>query len=240
MPTVCGVRQVNTSTNLPTKAKGLVEFTAAKSGALAITDQLQADDGELTHSVCRTNIEFMVQHEGFWFAVHADQQGTKAVMKFHGIIGHLPYSYQSAFARSNIVAVVSLACREINAKMRIDENQRVLLIDEVSFEGSLTPKMVVAETTKILLKLKPYLLLISSLQLPDAASIPAPSNYIRQKDIEAEPEPSPVSDIPAPAPSTPAPAAEEPAIKRKVRVKKAVKVIPKKKISIKVKQAPAD
>lgn len=183
--------------NVPNKAKGLVDFTASKHGALALTDRIDASDGELTHSACSTSIDFMVEHEGFWFAVNADQKGTEAVMNFHGIIGHLPFSYQSAFARTNILAVVSLACKEINAKMRIDESQRILLIDEVRFNGSLTPKMIVAETTKILLKLKPYLIMVSELQPLAETSIQAPSEYVRQEDIEPEASEQKSEDEPA-------------------------------------------
>jgi len=158
---------VSKETQFPSRAKDLVKFTAQKQGALSLADTLKAHDGELTHDTCRTEVDFMVEYRGYWFAVHADQQGTKAVLRVHGIIGNLPFSYQSAFARSNILAVVSAASKEIRGQVRIDDQQRIILIDTVRSEGTLTPKVILAETTKVLLKLKPYLELVTTLQPPE-------------------------------------------------------------------------
>ncbi|MDV7339264.1 hypothetical protein RYZ26_06645 [Terasakiella sp. A23] len=201
-------------TNSPTKARSLVEFTANKTQALSITDRIHTADGELAHSVCRTDIDFTVQYEGYWFAVHADQKGTEALLRVHGIIGHLPFSYGNAFARGNILAVVTRASRAIHGKVRVDDQQRILLIDEVKIKGSLSPKIILAETTKILLKLKPYLQLVTSLQPAKATKFTAPTNYRRQTVPKSfkkpeEPKPAPVKPAPTPvAAPEPEPASE--------------------------------
>ena len=165
---------MSNSTAFPTTAKSLVEFTANKSGELAVTDTFDAEGGALTHADTRDYIEFTVQYEGFWFAIHADQQGTKTVLRVHGIVGHLPFTYQSNFARTNILAVVSEASRAIKGQVRVDENQRIILIDTVTVEGALTPKVILAETAKVLLRLKPYLELVTLFQLPKGYVVPTP------------------------------------------------------------------
>ncbi|WP_417790226.1 hypothetical protein [Terasakiella pusilla] len=167
---------------MPTKARSLVEFSNRKSGALALTDRINTEDGALTHAVCRTAIDFMVQYQGYWFAVHADQRDKQAVLRVHGIIGHLPYSYQSSFARSSIMTVVSQASRVVRGKVRIDEKQRILLIKEVKVQGSLTPRVIMSETAKVLLQLKPYLELVSSIRPPQQINkFSAPTHYRRQE-----------------------------------------------------------
>ncbi len=159
--------KVSSSKNTPTKTKSLVEFSAAKTGALAVTDRFHTEEGRLVHDSCTTDIDFMVQYEDFWFAIHLDQQGSKSYLRVHGIIGRLPYSYESVFARANILTVVHAASRALGASLvKIDEKQRILLIDTVSVEGIMTPKRVLAETAKILLKVKPYLELVKQLQPP--------------------------------------------------------------------------
>lgn len=166
---------------MPTKARSLVEFSNRKSGALALTDRIHTDDGALTHTGCRTEIDFMVQYQGYWFAVHADQKSTQAVLRVHGIIGHLPYSYQSSMARSNIMTVISQASRMVRGKVRIDEKQRILLIKEVKVSGSLTPRVIMSETAKVLLQLKPYLELVTSIRPTQQTKFRAPRQYHRQQ-----------------------------------------------------------
>lgn len=150
----------------PTKARSLVEFEAVKSGAISVTDKLDARNNQLVHKECKTELEFMVQYQGYWFAIKARQDGTESHLNIHGIIGHLPFTYHSSFARTNIYHVVSSCARQINGKIRVDDQQRILLIDHSTYHGNLSPKLVIAETTKTLLKMKPYLELVTLLQPP--------------------------------------------------------------------------
>ncbi|NVK18930.1 MAG: hypothetical protein HWE30_09560 [Methylocystaceae bacterium] len=218
----------------PTKARSLVEFTNEKTGVLSLTDKIEADNSHLTKASCRTDIDFMVQYKGYWFAVHADQVGTQALLRVHGIIGNLPFSYQSSFARNNIMAVVSRASRAIKGKVRVDDQQRILLIDEVRVEGSLSPKLILAETTKVLLKLKPYLELVNTLRPPTSAKFKAPTNYRKQEVIQ----PEPVANDPVIEPHS------HPIVKARIKLKpkpKAkMKLMPKKKKAMTLKVKPKD
>jgi len=218
----------------PTKARSLVEFSNEKMTALSLTDKIAADDGQLTHAACRTDIEFMAQYQGFWFAVHADQVGTDALLRIHGIIGHLPYSYQSSFARNNIMAVVSRASRAIKGKVRLDDKQRILLIDEVRVNGSLSPKVILGETTKVLLKLKPYLELVNSLQPPKGVKFKAPSHYRKQETVQPADAPEPMIEEPVTEHPTTAKA------RVKIKPKTKMKIMPKKKKAMTFKTKPKD
>lgn len=150
----------------PAKAKSLVEFTSQQSTALSLVDDISVVGGHLTHQSGTNDIEVMFQYQGYWFAVHAQQRGTKSVLEIHGIIGHLPFSYHSTFSRRNVWTVVKEAGKRVNGRVQVDDKQRILLIDTVIAEGTLTPRLVVLESTKVMLKLKPYLELIYQLQPP--------------------------------------------------------------------------
>ncbi|NVJ91690.1 MAG: hypothetical protein HWE34_08540 [Methylocystaceae bacterium] len=231
---------MSSKTDSPTKAKGLVEFSSSSSRALAVTDRIHTEGGALVHDQCRSEIDFMVQYQGFWFAVHTDQKENGVTMRVHGIIGHLPYSYQSSFLRTNIFAVVHAASREIKGKIRVDDQQRILLIDEVFFKGQLTPKLIVSETAKVLLRLKPYLELVKALQPLTSTPFMAPDieSVASQEEMTKAPTPvpapavmpEPVSET-EPAP-TPQPVAHPVKAKAKIKIASAK---PKIKMSLKPK-----
>lgn len=227
---------MHSKTDSPTKAKGLVEFTSNTSRALSVTDRIQTDGGALVHDQCRSKINFMVQYQGFWFAVHTDQKENGVTMRVHGIIGHLPYSYQSSFLRTNIFAVVHAASREIKGKIRVDDQQRILLIDEVFFKGQLTPKLIVSETAKVLLRLKPYLELVRALQPLTTTPFMAPDieSVASQEDSTVAPAPTPP---PAPEPQAVVKPASKP-VAQSVKAKAKIKIAsakPKIKMSLKPK-----
>lgn len=146
----------------PSTAKNLIDSSANRQTGLAVTEKFNTPEGKAT----RTHIEFTVQHEGYWFCIHADQQGGFAVFRIHAILGKLPFTFQSSFARTNIIDVVRAACKHLQARFRTDDHQRILLIHEIRTKGILNPKVILAETTKVLLQLKPYLELITILQPP--------------------------------------------------------------------------
>lgn len=222
-------------TDSPTKAKGLVEFSSNSSRALAVTDRIHTDGGALVHDQCRSEIDFMVQYQGFWFAVHTDQKENRVTMRVHGIIGHLPYSYQSSFLRTNIFAVVHAASREIKGKIRVDDQQRILLIDDVTFKGQLTPKLIVSETAKVLLRLKPYLELVRALQPLTSTPFMAPeieSVASQEETTAASVSTPPITPEPEPEP-TPQPVEHRVKAKAKIKITSAK---PKMKMSLKPKK----
>ncbi|SCA56943.1 hypothetical protein MTBPR1_30313 [Candidatus Terasakiella magnetica] len=179
---------MGTSTDFPKAAKSLVEFSAVQSGALSLTDRIEADGKELMLSSGKSDLDFMVEYQGYWFSVNVEQRGTKSHLHIHGAIGKLPYTYESAFSRANVLAVVRAAGRALGGSVQVDSKQNILLIDTIEFEGSLSPKVVLAETTKVLLMVKPYLQLVTILQPPKQASTPAPAHYKKKQDSLVEEE----------------------------------------------------
>jgi len=153
---------VSMTSSSPSTAISLIESSTNRQTGLAVTDKFNTPEGQPT----RNHIEFTVQHEGYWFCVHAEQQGGFAVFRIHAILGKLPFTFQSSFARTSIIDVVRAACKHLKARFRTDDHQRILLIHEIRAKGILNPKIILAETTKVLLQLKPYLQLITVLQPP--------------------------------------------------------------------------
>ncbi|WP_419797213.1 MAG: hypothetical protein ACNI26_12865 [Terasakiella sp.] len=178
----------------PSKARSLVEFSNSPTRELCVTDNLQAKNGKIIQDDKLSQIDFMVQYQGYWFAVHVRPQGTKSFLHIHGIIGKLPYSYESTFARANVLAVVKAAGKALGGRVKIDDNQNIILIDKLSFEGNISPKILLAETTKVLLRVKPYLQLVHTLQPPKDIAFRAPKNYVEQIPPQDMPTPSPVDE----------------------------------------------
>jgi len=174
----------------PSKARSLVEFSNSPTRELCVTDNLQAKNGKIIQDDKLSQIDFMVQYQGYWFAVHVRPQGTKSSLHIHGIIGKLPYSYESTFARTNVLAVVKAAGKALGGSVKIDDNQNIILIDRLSFEGNISPKILLAETAKVLLRVKPYLQLVHTLQPPKDLAFHAPKNYIEQQPPQGVPKPS--------------------------------------------------
>lgn len=174
----------------PSKARSLVEFSNSTTRELSVTDNLHAKDGKIIQDNKLSQIDFMVQYQGYWFAVHVKPEGTKSFLHIHGIIGKLPYSYESSFARANVLAVVKAAGKALGGSVKIDDNQNIILIDKLTFEGNISPKILLAETTKVLLRVKPYLQLVHTLQPPKDLAFHAPKNYIEQLPPQTVPAPS--------------------------------------------------
>jgi len=171
---------VSITSEIENTAKNLIENSASQKLGLPVTDKFNTSDGKPT----RTNIEFTVQHEGYWFGVHADQEGGFAVFRIHAILGQLPFTFQSSFARTSIMAVVRGVCKHLKARFKTDEHQRIILIHEVRAKGILHPKIILTETTKVLLQLKPYLQLITALQPPRQATDTQPDVQMEDYAVE--------------------------------------------------------
>jgi hypothetical protein len=171
---------VNNPKTFPSTTKSLVEFTRSANGEIPMAGGLQAKDGKIVQNQLADKVDFMVQYQGFWFAIHLDQQGTRSYLHIHGNIGKLPYSYESSFARTNVLAVVRAAGKTLGGNVRVDGNQNIILIDTVTCRGNMSPKILLAETAKVFLRIKPYLQLVQTLQPPKNLTIRAPENYIEQ------------------------------------------------------------
>lgn len=147
-------------------AKDLINFTDEGQLALDVTDLVKADQGHLRHDQCRTSLEFTFQYEGYWFAARSTRREHDGLLQIHAVLGYLPYSFESQFLRANIMAVVRAAGRKLGGRIKVDERQRILLMDEIKVNGIMTPTVVLSRLTTALILVKPYLELLRMIQPP--------------------------------------------------------------------------
>jgi len=147
------------------RTRSLINFVEKADLPLSLEHTVvTTESGELEYTH-RDELEITVRYCGYWFGIHANNNGTISTLSIHAILGHLPYSYENAFLRTHILAVVRAASRALQGTFKVDEKQNIILIDDVKTEGHLTPKMILTETTKVMLQFKPYLELLSSMQM---------------------------------------------------------------------------
>lgn len=160
-----------------TKTHSLVALSDTAHGKFSLSDRFIADENQLRLSSGRDDVTCMVKYLGYWFAIHSEQKETESHIRIHAILGNLPFSYVSPFARNNIQAVVREAGRQLGGRVFFDKKQRIIFAERIRTKSVLTPELIVTEATKVMLRLKPYLELVNILQ-------PAP--YVEtQKEIEA-------------------------------------------------------
>lgn len=148
------------------KTQSLVAFSDSTHGKLSLTGRFITENDELKLSEEKADVTCMVQYLGCWFAIHADEDEKGGQIRIHAILGYLPYSYVSPFARNNIKAVVKAAGKKLGGRVFFDNKQRIIFAERIRTKGLMTPELIVTEATKTMLRLKPYLELVNMLQPP--------------------------------------------------------------------------
>lgn len=147
------------------RTRNLVEFVEKANIPLSLHDSVTTtEDGNLEFTR-RNSLDMAVQYYGYWFGIHANNNGTASTLNIHAVLGHLPYSSENAFLRVNTMAVVRAASRVLAATFKVDDKQNIIVMDRIKVDGHLTPKMILTETTKVILQIKPYLELLSTMQM---------------------------------------------------------------------------
>jgi len=146
------------ATDSATKTKAILEATdgiGRPLGSVGIDE---------TGQIFRKNEDgvynFSFMYQGYQFAVRAEAEPGNTRMRIHAILGHLPYTAESAELRVNMQAIVHEAGRALGGRIHVDGEQRVLLLDEFLFQETLTPNALLSKTVAFLLSAKPYLELL--------------------------------------------------------------------------------
>lgn len=113
-------------------------------------------------------LDFTFEYMGFLFAAKADKDDQgRDVVHFHANLGRMPYSAERGGHRANALAIVNVASKQLQGRIRVSEQQRIMLYHHSVIEGHLTPAILLTRVVETLLAAKPYLFLLSgSVELP--------------------------------------------------------------------------
>jgi hypothetical protein len=82
-------------------------------------------------------------------------------MRFHANLGHIPFTSESRSNREHVVSIVNVAGTMLGGKVKVSPEQRILLVDEFWFDEPLTPNLLLTKTVQLLIRAKPYLMLLA-------------------------------------------------------------------------------
>lgn len=107
-------------------------------------------------------LDFTFEYRGFLFAakVQTGEDGCDT-LHFHANLGRVPYSAESPYFRMNAMAIVAAASKCLSGRIKITDQQRILLYYQDSIAGRLTPVSLMAEVVRVLVQAKPFLELLS-------------------------------------------------------------------------------
>ena len=111
-------------------------------------------------------VEFTFEYLGFIFAVRADTSQQQTRMSFRANLGSMPYTAEDPEARANALMVLRTASRVLGGRVRLTPRQRLILSDELRFDEPLTPISMMSRSARLLLRVKPYLELLTSYVRP--------------------------------------------------------------------------
>ncbi len=152
--------------DIPSTALEFIEATRhVEDGALGL-EQVPAFRGAESGDAA---LEFTFEYQGFLFAVRADASDQKTNMTFRANLGSLPYTAEDPAARSNAIAVLTSATRDLGGRVHLTPRQRVILSDEITVNEPLTPIVLMSRAARLLLRAKPYLELLSAYIRPPIA-----------------------------------------------------------------------
>jgi hypothetical protein len=105
--------------------------------------------------------EYTFEYLDFIFAVKASAEDDKTHMRFHANLGHIPFTSQNPGGRANAIQILHTAGSLLGGSVHISPRQRILLTEEFWYETPLTPTLLMTKTVELLLRAKPYLLLLA-------------------------------------------------------------------------------
>jgi hypothetical protein len=143
------------------KTKALVDAAGNPDATLPLGAVGLDEDGQLITKNSDGQIDFTFKYMGYQFAVRADVAPGHTRMRIHAVLGHLPYTAEARELRANMRAVVHEAGRALGGRIHINQEQRILFLDEFNFDETLTPNSLLTKTVAFLLSAKPYLDLLS-------------------------------------------------------------------------------
>ena len=114
---------------------------------------------------------------GMPFSVRAAAGPDGLLLKLAGVVGHLPYSIESRFAREALSALLSRDPANCHAQLTLDRDHRIMVQGEMPLDGAATPARIVATAATIVASAKPLIELVQ-LYLPLFHVGPQPDNMM--------------------------------------------------------------
>jgi len=129
------------------------------------------------------NFNFAFTWQGFPFAVKArtensttanpdGDQPKRSHIQINGHLGHLPYSGQNIEVRVNAMAILEAAGEIPDCALALTKDQQIVFKKTIDLDQPLTPTLLVTEAAKTLLRMKPYLELLSMFLMTTALPEP--------------------------------------------------------------------
>lgn len=143
------------------KTKALVDAAGNADASMPLGAMGLDGAGQLVRKNEGGVFEFTFRYMGYQFAVKAEVATGHTRLRIHAVLGHLPYTAEAKELRSNMRAVVHEAGRALGGRIHINDEQRILFLDEFNFDETLTPNSLLTKTVVFLLSAKPYLELLS-------------------------------------------------------------------------------
>lgn len=116
-------------------------------------------------------LDFNFEYLGFLFAAKAQrEQSGNDKLQFRANLGRMPFSAESRHDRANALAIVATASKVLDGRVRISDQQRIMMAHEESCDCRLTPISLMTRVVDVLLRAKPFLhLLAAAVDLPTVA-----------------------------------------------------------------------
>ena len=117
-------------------------------------------------------MEFTFTHQGFLFAVRARSHEQATEMQFRAHLGNLPYTFENPHARINAFSVVEAAGLALGGRITLTKQQRIMLSELIVINEPFTPTLLVTKAASLILRVEPYLDLLSMIITPPIISQP--------------------------------------------------------------------
>ena len=130
---------------------------------LDITSVAVDTEGQLVHAD-RRDFKFRFRYRDINFSVHFQGDDKKAGAHIGAPLGVLPFSAESAALRQTLNEILGAAKKDLGVKIIVAQN-KIHLAADIPVRTPVTAVGMVADLTKFLLPLKPYLELMAMVRM---------------------------------------------------------------------------
>ena len=117
-------------------------------------------DGTLQIGRKDGQIEFAFQFLGFTFEANTRPTAHGTVVQLSSEIGPLPYSAEGVASRRATIAIIEAAQALPEARLVISKHRWIYCIGKASLPDPWEPQDVIIATTRLVLEVKPYLVML--------------------------------------------------------------------------------
>lgn len=144
-------------------AKDIISLLEKGEVPYAETNSLNTD--LMTKSPNR-RLDFGFEFRGVPFVVRAEAHDDANYIELRARFGVLPYTAEDPGRRATALAIVNAARLELGSQVRVDREQRIVMIEKHKFNGPLTPTLLLTFAAEMALRSKPYLELLTVVAPP--------------------------------------------------------------------------